>query len=77
MTANSGTSNRPSEMAHIETSMPGRDANHPPGAPDEQGPRPAEMLDPLTRQLRQIYGAIVDEPIPSEIEALLGRLRDS
>jgi len=78
MTVSSGTSIRPSEMAHTEISMPGRDDDDPPAcAPDGCRSRSAEMVDPLTRQLRQIYGAIAEEPIPSEIAALLRRLRDS
>jgi hypothetical protein len=38
-------------------------------------PPPVDTVDPLTRQLRQMYGAIADEPIPAEIETLLNRLR--
>jgi len=34
-----------------------------------------DTVDPLTRQLRQMYGAIAQEPIPAEIEALLNRLK--
>ena len=38
-------------------------------------PSPPDTVDPLTRQLRQMYGAIAEEPIPTEIEALLNRLK--
>ncbi len=34
-----------------------------------------DSVDPLTRQLRQMYGAIADEPIPEPIAALLERLK--
>ena len=38
-------------------------------------PPSVDTVDPLTRQLRQMYGAIAGEPVPAEIEALLDRLR--
>jgi len=41
----------------------------------QAAPPPVDTVDPLTRQLRQMYGAIADEPIPTEIETLLNRLR--
>jgi hypothetical protein len=34
-----------------------------------------DSVDPLTRQLRHMYGAIADEPIPDAIAALLERLK--
>lgn len=34
-----------------------------------------DTVDPLTRQLRQMYGAIAEEPIPDAIAALLERLK--
>jgi hypothetical protein len=34
-----------------------------------------DSVDPLTRQLRQMYGAIADEPIPEAIAALMERLK--
>lgn len=41
------------------------------GAP----PTLPDTVDPLTRQLRQMYGAIAEEPIPDAIAALLERLK--
>jgi len=81
MTVSRGSTLSSSPMPQVEADMPGRDDDRrgaPPGALDGQAAlRPADMIDPLTRQLRQMYGAIADEPIPTEIEALLRRLRDS
>ena len=34
----------------------------------------ADAVDPLTRRLRRMYGAIAEEPIPDAIAALLQRL---
>ena len=63
--------------SRISSSMPHDDDRRGPAALlDGQGTqRPADTVDPLTRQLRQMYGAIAEEPIPAEIETLLRRLR--
>jgi len=38
-------------------------------------PSTVDSIDPLTRQLRQMYGSIAEEPIPEAIAALLERLK--
>ena len=45
-------------------------------ATPRRAPPPAiEPIDPLVRQLREMYGAIAEEPIPEALAALIARLR--
>jgi hypothetical protein len=74
-----------SSQSNRRTAMPGRDDEGTDGAPSATVQMPVmngsavppvlDSIDPLTRQLRHMYGAIADEPIPEAIAALLERLK--
>lgn len=74
-----------SSPTNRRTSVNGRDDEPMDGVPtaaagpllakDVAAPAALDSLDPLTRQLRQMYGAIADEPIPEAIATLLERLK--
>jgi len=78
MTQGSNSSHRCSRVPPPEGGMTGWDdepfdgLGH--GARSE-APRPTESVDPLTRQLRDIYGAVAEEPIPEAIATLLEHLK--
>jgi len=60
--------------AAASASQQPRDPAPAPG-PAQVGGNGPLALDPLTAQLRRLYGAIVEEPVPESILALLKRLK--